>query len=214
MGRHNYIAVEGPIGCGKSVLVDALARALGARKITTPVEENPFLDKFYREPQRYAFQTQIFFLLTRHSLMLQLFELDLFHESVVVDFVFERDKLFASLILEPQEFKLYSQIEEHLNKDLPCPQLVVYLQAPTDFLVREIAVHGREFERKYLTEGFLAELVRAYNEFFFNWSRTPLLVVDRTTVDLNNPAQLEALVEYVANTPIRGHQYYSESLLL
>jgi len=211
--RYNYIAVEGAIGSGKTILVEALAQRLGAEKIELSPEENPFLQDFYRNPERFAFQTQLFFLLERHKLMLRLFEIDLFHQVVVSDFVFERDRLYASLILSSAEFKLYSQIERFLNRELPKPQLVVYLQAPVDLLVREIHMRGRPFERKYITEEFIAHLVQGYNEFFFNWSATPLLIVDRSTVDIHNTKQLESLVEYITTRRISGHQYYSESTL-
>lgn len=213
MAGYNYFAVEGPLGAGKSRLVEALAKRTGARIIKSPDEDNPFLKQFYRDPKHYAFQTQIFFLLARYRLLTTLFEMDLFHQTVVSDFIFERDELYARLLLGEAELRLYHQIEQHLRRDIPKPQLVIFLQAPVEILVRNVSERGRPFERKYLSEEFLSALSREYIEFFFNWDTTPLLVVDTGCVDVNDSKKVNELTDYILNTQIKGTQYYSEAAL-
>ncbi len=214
MEGYNYIAVEGAIGSGKSILVNALAKRLSAEIIQTPADDNPFLLQFYRDPKHYAFPAQIFFLLTRYRLLSKLFELDLFHQSAVSDFIFERDKLFARLFLDEAELRLYYQVEQHLRKDIPSPKLVIFLQCPVEILVRNIANSERQLEKKYITEDFISTLAKQYTNFFFDWKKTPLLVVDRATVHFDNPEQLNELVDYIISTSITGQQYYSVSTLL
>ncbi len=209
MAAARYLAVEGPVGSGKSIVAKALAERLSARLIESPVDENPFLEKFFRDPIHYAFQTQLFFLLTRYKLLTTLFEVDLFHEAVVADFIFERDRLYAEILLGEAEMRLYRQVEMHLRRDIPKPQLVIFLQAPVEVLVRNISKRGRPFERKFMTEEFLARLVDEYLNFFFAWDQTPLLVVDCTTVDLDDEAQLAQLIDYILREEVRGTQYYS-----
>ena len=211
MAGYNYFAVEGPIGVGKTILVNALAKRIGAKVIESPAEENPFLESFYRDPKHYAFSLQVYFLLSRYRLLTALFEMDLFHQSAVSDFVFERDGLFARLLLTEAEFRLYRQVEQHLRKDIPQPQLVILLQTPIEMLVRNVMKKGRAFERKYITEEFLTQLSVEYTNFFFNWKQTPLLIVDAGSVDIENQDKVDELVNYIFSTPIKGTQYYSSS---
>jgi len=208
---YNYFAIEGPISVGKTHLARAIAKRLNSEYIESTADENPFLEKFYRDPKHYAFPTQIFFLLTRYRLLSSLYELDLFHKSVITDFIFERDELYARLLLNDAEFRLYRQVEQNLRKDLPKPQLVIFLQTPIEMLVRKIAKEGRPFEKKFLTEEFLSKLSAEYTEFFFKWTKTPLLVIDVSTVNLDNHEQLDQLVDYIVSTPINGQQFYSSS---
>ncbi len=193
--------------------MNELARRLDAEKIETPIEDNQFIEKFYRDPKHYAFPTQIFFLLSRYRLLLSLFELDLFHQTVISDFVFERDALFANLFLDESELRLYSQVENHLRKDIPKPDLVIFLQTPIEMLVRNIARNGRQFERKFITEEFISTLAREYTKFFFDWVKTPLLVVDMASVSFDDPHNIDNLVNYIKSATITGQQYYSISSL-
>ena len=214
MAGYNYFAIEGPIGVGKSVLVNALAKRTGARIIETPVDENPFLEQFYRDPKHYAFSAQIFFMLSRYRLLTTLFEMDLFHEAAVSDFVFERDEIYARLLLPEAEFRLYRQIEQHLRRDIPKPQLVVLLQAPVEMIVRNMMQKGRAIERKYITEEFLSKLAKEYTNFFFDWTQTPLLVVDVSSVHIDDTSVLDRLVDYILGNRVKGMQYYSSGELL
>ena len=213
MAGHNYFAIEGAIGAGKSTLVQALAKRTNARIIETPAEDNPFLENFYRDPKHYSFSTQVFFLLSRYRLLTALFEMDLFHQAAVSDFVFQRDEIYARLLLNDAELRLYRQVEEHLRKDIPAPHLVVFLQSPVEMLVRNLSRSGRTIEKKYLTENFLSALSREYTQFFFNWDSCPLLVVDTGSVDIDNESNLSKLVSYILDTPIKGTQYYSAATL-
>jgi len=214
LAKYNYIAVEGPIGVGKTILVDKLVRRFDAEKIETPVADNQFIEKFYRDPIHYAFPAQIFFLLSRYRLLLSLFELDLFHQTVVSDFVFERDNFFASLFLNESELRLYHQVENHLRKDVPHPDLVIFLQAPIEMIVRNISRKGRQFERKLITEEFISILAKEYTKFFFDWTKTPLLVVDMASVDFDKADDLDNLIDYINSASITGQQYYSVSTWL
>ena len=211
MAFYNYIAVEGPIGAGKSIVAGALAKKLGARLIESPVDENLFIVDFYRDPRHYAFSSQIFFLLSRYRLLSSLLKMDLFHQSAVSDFVFERDELYAKMLLTEAEFRLYRQVEKNLRRDIPDAQLVVFLQSPVENLVRNISTRGRDFERKYISEEFLSALTKEYTEFFFRWEKTPLLVVDVGTVDISDAQKLDELVSYILSNPIKGVQYYSSA---
>ncbi len=211
MAGYNYIAVEGPIGVGKSLLAKALSKRLGARLIETPVDTNPFIINFYRDPKHYAFSSQIFFLLSRYRLLSALLGIDLFHQAVVSDFIFERDEIYAGMLLDEAELRLYRQVEQNLRRDIPKAQLVILLQAPVENLVRNVSNRGREFERKYLTAEFLSNLAREYTDFFFRWNRTPLLVVDVGTVDIEDAQKLAELVDYILSSQIKGTQYYSSA---
>lgn len=214
MAGYNYYAVEGPIGVGKSIIAKAIAKKTNARIIETPVEENPFLENFYRDPFHFAFVTQVYFLLSRYRLLTSLFDIDLFHQVVVSDFIFERDGLFARLLLDEPEYRLYCQVEQQLRKDLPKPQIVILLQAPIEVIMRNIFRRGRQFEKRNMTDEFIGALVREYTSFFFNWRQTPLLVVDVGSIDIDDPQKLSELVDYIIETPITGMQFYSAAMLL
>ena len=214
MAGYNYFAIEGVIGSGKSLLLNHIAKKTGARTIETPIQDNPFLDAYYRDPARYAFQTQIFFLLSRYKLLSSLYELDLFHEIAVSDFIIERDNINAKLSLNEAEFRLYKQVEMHLSKDLPIPQLVILLQTPTEMLVRNILNNGRTFERRYVNEALISHLCQEYTTFFYKWKKTPLLIVDTNSVNLEDDRQIDELSDYILDNRINGTQFYSSSQLL
>lgn len=180
--RPRYIVVEGPIGVGKTSLVNLLSKALKARTIFEIVEENPFLASFYGDRQKYAFQTQLFFLLSRFKQQQELFQQDLFAQVTVSDYLFAKDRIFASLTLDPNELSLYERVFDLMGPRVVKPDLVIYLQARLEVLLSRIKKRGREFERRFDAD-YLSQVCRAYNDFFFHYSETPLLVVNTSDID-------------------------------
>ena len=177
-----YIAVEGPIGVGKTALARRLATEFGMRLLLEQVEENPFLRKFYEEPERYAFQTQLFFLLERYRQQSELGQLDLFEQGTVADYLFAKDAIFAALTLNADEFQLYQQIFQLLDRRLPRPDLVIYLEARPEVLLRRLRKRDRDFERG-LTPEYLGRLTEAFREYFHHYAETPLLVINCSDID-------------------------------
>jgi deoxyguanosine kinase len=205
--EHRYIVVEGVIGVGKTSLVNILAERFGGRKVLEVVEENPFLSSFYSDREKYAFQTQLFFLLSRFRQQQDLFQQDLFRSLTVSDYLFAKDRIFATLNLSEDELALYERVFEALGPRVTKPDLVIYLQARLDVLQTRIKKRGRDFERR-IDAGYLERLTRAYNDFFFHYSETPLLVVNTSDIDfVNNPEDLEGLLGMVRKTR-RGTQHY------
>ena len=204
-----YIAIEGVIGAGKTSLARMLSERLGARLIVEKFEENPFLPKFYEDPEHYAFQTQIFFLLSRYRQQQDLFQADLFHSHVISDYIFEKDKIFAYLTLQDEELKLYESLLGAIEKNVPQPDLVVYLQSSVDRLMGNIKHRGREMERN-MSQEYIRELNEAYNYFFFRYKATPLLIVKATEIDfVRNPADFEDLLEQILRPNKAPVEYYN-----
>lgn len=198
--EHRYIVVEGPIGVGKSSLTNIVAERFQARRVMEVVEENPFLASFYGDRAKYAFQTQMFFLLSRFKQQQELFQQDLFSAVTVSDYLFAKDRIFANLTLQADELALYERVFEALQPRVTKPDLVIYLQARMDVLLARIKKRGREFERKFDPD-YLDGLCKAYNDFFFHYSDTPLLVVNTSDIDfVNNPADLEDLLSVIRQT--------------
>lgn len=185
MTEIRYIAIEGVIGAGKSSLARILSDRLSANLIMEEFEENPFLEKFYEDRKRFAFQTQMFFLINRFKQQQQLNQQDLFSKYMVSDYIFEKDKIFAYLNLSGEELKLYETIFPLLERDIPKPDLVIFLQSSLDRLTENIKTRGRKYERN-LTRAYLAELSEAYNNFFFKYNNTPLLIVNTSEIDFVN----------------------------
>ncbi|MEE2829704.1 MAG: deoxynucleoside kinase [Myxococcota bacterium] len=197
MRTPGYIAVEGVIGVGKSSLTRLLAEEFGARAVFEPVVENPFLARFYQDRRRYAFQTQLFFLLTRYQQQIELRQPGLFASSTVCDYLFAKDRMFATLNLDRDELTLYNQIYETLDARLPRPDLVIYLQANTEVLLERIQKRGLDFERD-MDSSYLRELAELYNDFFFNYRESPLLVVQTSGIDfVNNEDDREWLLKEI-----------------
>lgn len=185
MKEINYISIEGVIGAGKTSLAKKLAEKLESQFIFEEYEKNPFLEKFYGDRKRFAFQTQMFFLINRYEQQKRLNQGDLFSNFIVSDYIFEKDKIFAYLNLNGEELKLYESIFPLLERDLPKPDLVVYLQSSIDRLMLNIKRRGRKIERE-LSRNYIAELSEAYNNFFFKYNNTPLLIVNTTEIDFVN----------------------------
>lgn len=173
----SYIAVEGPIGVGKTSLVRRLATALGSEPLLEQPEDNPFLERFYRSPKHFALPTQLFFLFQRARQIEVLKQTDLFHESYVADFMLEKDSLFARINLDTDEYRLYEQVYAHLSPELPRPDLVIYLQAPVEVLVDRIYRRGIDYEQR-VERDYLRRLVEAYTDFFYHYRDAPLLMVN------------------------------------
>jgi len=182
MAKAKYIVVEGPIGVGKTSLAKMLAQEFQARTIFERVEENPFLPKFYHARETYAFQNQTFFLLSRYQQQMELAQQDLFNQSTVADYLLAKDKIFATLTLSADELNLYQQIYALLNDRVPKPDLVVYLQARPEVLYKRVKKRDKKYERSVTFE-YLSEVAQAYNQFFFHFDETPLLVVNTSDID-------------------------------
>ncbi len=182
MSDIRYIAIEGPIGAGKTTLAKRLAADLDARLVLEQFEENPFLRQFYDAPEQFAFQTQMFFLLSRYKQQLSLNEQDLFHERVVSDYTFQKDEIFAQLTLSESEFALYKQFAESLEQNLARPDVIVYLQNDTQRLLRNIRKRGREYELS-ISADYLQEIHQAYIDLFWRRRDLTILIVDCSHVD-------------------------------
>ena len=205
--RQRYIVVEGPIGVGKTALTRALAKRFSARSVFELVEENPFLASFYQDRNKYAFQTQLFFLLSRFKQQQELFQQELFQQVTVSDYLFAKDRIFASITLDPNELALYERVYEHLGPRVMKPDLVIYLQARLDVLLARIRKRGREFERKFDPE-YLAELSRTYNDFFHRYDETPLLVINTSDIDfVETEKDFEELVRAIGSIKAGTHYY-------
>lgn len=203
----SYIAVEGVIGVGKTTFARMLAEHIDAELILEPAEENPFLPKFYKDRARFAFQTQVFFLLSRYQQLGQLAARDLFAQRIVCDYIFDKDGLFASVNLSEPELLLYEKIVPLMKEKLPKPELVIYLQAGTDVLYDRIRKRGVPFERQ-ISKDYLEDLNSAYNYYFFHYDQTPLLVVKTDEIDfVKRPEHLKDLLDQVER-PVEGKQYY------
>ncbi len=177
MNRARYIAVEGPIGVGKTTLARILAEEWEARMVLEQVEDNPFLRRFYDDPEKHAFQAQMFFLLTRYRQQQELAQQELFRQSLVSDYLFAKDHLFAQINLDSDELALYRQLFHLLGARLPKPDLVVYLQARPDVLLARLRKRARDYER-HITPEYVRRVAEAYQDFFFRYEVTPLLVVN------------------------------------
>ncbi len=202
-----YIVVEGPLGVGKTTLARLLAEEFNARPIFEQVEDNPFLKKFYDDPRAYAFQTQLFFLLSRYRQQCALMQQDLFAQHTVADYLFAKDQIFAQVNLEADELTLYRQLFGLLDARLPKPDLVVYLQARGDVLIERLRKRDRDYERRIAPE-YVERIAEAYRNFFFYYDETPLLVVNSSDVDfVTRREDLADLIREIRNMG-QGVQHY------
>jgi deoxyadenosine/deoxycytidine kinase len=204
-----HIAIEGPIGVGKTSLAERLAATLDAATLLEETE-NPFLADFYSGRAGAALQTQLFYLLNRHRQQLSLRQGDLFAQTTIADYLFDRDKIFAYLNLDDNELFIYQRLYDLLARDVPSPDLVIYLQAPTDVLARRIRdrAAARDGESIEPSEDYLRELNEAYQHFFFHYTATPLLVVETSQLDLMGRDEVvDDLIRQIKSMG-RGTQYY------
>lgn len=209
-----YIAVEGPIGVGKTTLTKNLAQTFNYETLLERAEENPFLERFYLNENNTALPTQLFFLFQRVKQINTLRQHDLFQPVRVADFLIEKDQLFAEHTLDAEELKLYRQVYEKLTIDAPTPDLVVYLQAPADILLERIHRRGIPAEQ-HITYDYLHRLNEAYTRFFHFYDAAPLLIVNAADIDwVNNPRDYRNLVDYMLNIKNGRHYYNPQPLLL
>ncbi len=209
-----YIAVEGPIGVGKTSLCKRLAASFEYEVMLEKAEENPFLDRFYQDRRQHALATQLFFLFQRAQQIQELRQDDLFKPVRVADFLIEKDRLFAQQTLDPDEFSLYENVYQHLTLDAPVPDLVIYLQAPTETLLTRIQRRGIAAEQ-YIERSYLEQLNEAYTEFFHYYNATSLLIVNSTQIDLvSNDSDYQQLVDYILALPSGTHYYNPRPTLL
>lgn len=202
-----YIAIEGVIGAGKTSLTARLSQTIGARANYEEFEKNPFLEDFYSDPDRYAFQTQLFFLMSRYKQQQELHQLDLFHGMIVSDYLFAKDRIFATLNLSDKEMKLYDGIAKIMEKDIVKPDLVIYLQASTKNLMEYIRKRNRKME-KSISEEYIQALNDLYNNFFFHYSDTPLLVINTDEIDFVHNENDYKDILYEINHHSSGTRYY------
>jgi deoxyguanosine kinase len=206
----NYIAVEGVIGAGKTSFAQMLAERLEAELVAEEVFENPFLIDFYKNRKRYAFPCQLWFLISRFQQQQQLMSRDLFAQRIVADYLFAKDAMFASVNLSERELVLYNKISPALSKDVPRPDLTIYLQASTDVLMERVRRRNVPFERA-IDADYLEMLNNAYDYYFFHYSDTPLLVVKTDEIDfVHTPQHFDDLIAQISK-PVSGKKYYSPS---
>jgi deoxyguanosine kinase len=201
-----YIAIEGPLGVGKTVLADRLGARLDATVVLDDTD-NPFLADFYADRPGAGFQTQLFYTLARHRQQTSLRQSDLFSQLTICDYLFERDKIYAYLNLDDNELFIYQRLYELLTPDLPSPDLVVYLQAPTEVLRRRLRTRDNG-DLPLPDDGYVRELNEAYNHFFFHYSASPLLVVETSRVDAAWNDDAVADIERQIRGMGRGTRYY------
>jgi deoxyguanosine kinase len=197
-GAPRFVVVEGPIGVGKTSLAKRLAESLGGDTLLEAAEENPFLERYYQNPEQAALPTQLFFLFQRARQLQQLRQTDMFAPVRVADFMMEKDRLFAQLTLADDELQLYELAYNSITLDVPQPDLVVYLQAPVNVLLNRVQKRGRPFEQ-HMDAGYLSKLVDVYTRFFHYYSDSPLLIV--------NAAEIEMLLDRVYKTRSGRHYF-------
>ena len=203
-----YVAIEGPIGVGKTSLAKLLAEKLGARTVLEDFEDNPFLSDFYEDPERFAFQTQLNFLIQRYQQQQELRQVDIFHNLLITDYMFIKDRLFASLNLNEKEMNLYDTIANLLEKNVINPDLVIYLQADTDTLMKNISKRNRSFEVN-ISYKYIDGLNEVYNEYFFRYQDTPLIIINTNNIDfVNNFNDLEEVIQCIRE-PISGTKFFN-----
>ena len=203
-----YVAIEGTIGVGKTSLANLLCEKLGAKLVLESFEDNPFLSDFYDDPERHAFQTQLWFLLQRYQQQQELRQIDMFQNLVITDYMFVKDRLFASLNLSEKEMSLYDTVANMMEKNVIHPDLVIFLQADTETLMKNISTRGREFE-KNISEDYLDALNQVYNEYFFRYQDTPLVIINTNNIDfVNNNEDLEEMINYIRK-PVTGTKFFN-----
>jgi deoxyguanosine kinase len=206
LSKYRYIVVEGPIGVGKTSLAQRLADYAEVQPLLEKPQDNPFLASFYQDPGRYALPTQLFFLFQRINEARDMAQMDLFRSRTISDYLFEKDELFARLTLSDEEYKLYQSIYQGLSPQVPTPDLVIYLQAPTYTLLERVQKRGTRYERAIQDE-YLARLAESYGEFFHHYDEAPLLVVNSEHLNfVDNENDFNLLLDRIGK--MRGRREY------
>jgi len=207
-----FIAIEGPIGVGKTTLAKKLAQSLNAELLLEGASENPFLEKFYQDPKSGALPVQLYFLFQRTRQLQELRQGDMFAPNHIADFLMDKDRLFARVTLDNDELNLYEQVYNNLTIDAPTPDLVIYLQAPSDVLLKRIRKRGVSMENT-INEDYLNQLSSAYTDFFHYYNASPLLIVNASGIDLvNNEQDYQQLLERIETTS-SGRHYFNPSMV-
>ena len=203
-----HICIEGTIGVGKTSLAKLIAEEMEAKTVFEQFEENPFLGDFYSDKQRYAMQTQLFFLLSRYKQQQDLQQIDMFTKAIISDYMFDKDRLFAALNLSDMELDLYNRIANELQKNIVYPDLIIFLQSDTDRLMYNIKIRGREFE-KNIDWQYIDELNQIYNEYFFRYDKGPLVIINTNDIDfVNNKNDLDEIINFIKQ-PSEGTRYFN-----
>ena len=206
-----YVVIEGVIGAGKTSLCNLLAERFNAQVVLEEFEENPFLNRFYEDPRRWGFHTQLSFLASRFRQQKTLLDRNLFHQVVISDYIFEKDRIFAHLNLKGDELQLYESLFQQMQMATPRPDLVVYLQSSPERLMKNIKDRGRAYEKR-MSRKYIEELNEAYNYYFFRFDRSPLLIINATYIDfVKNPSDLDELVQQITSTIHPGTTYFNPS---
>ena len=207
-----YIAIEGVIGAGKTTLAKMLAKKMNANLVLESYEDNPFLEKFYKNPRRYALHTQMYFLMSRYKQLLELRQDDLFHEYMVADYIVEKDKIFAYLNLADDELELYERMVSFIERNLKKPDLVIYLQSTVERLMANINKRGRAAE-KNMSETYISDLNEAYNYFFFRFKASRVMIVNATEMDfVNNESDFNDLIAEILKPEHGNIEYFNPSI--
>ncbi len=203
----DFIAVEGVIGVGKTTLAELLADRYEGRLMSEQFEDNPFLPKFYEDRERYAFPTQMAFLASRFKQQQKMLNKDLFQQTTISDYIFEKDRIFARLNLNDDELALYDTIFNIMTDISAQPDLIIYLQSSVQRLMENIQQRGREYER-HITPKYLEELSDAYNRFFYRYNKSPLIIINTTEIDfVRNDKHLDYIAEQIFEAPVRGNTH-------
>jgi deoxyadenosine/deoxycytidine kinase len=203
----DYIAVEGPIGVGKTSLAKRLADTFNTEVLLESAFDNPFLPGFYENPKASALPTQLYFLFQRAKQLEAFRQTDMFKQVQIADFLIEKDRLFAQVTLGNDEFDLYQQVYDRLTLEAPVPDLVIYLQAPVEVLLNRIMERGVDYEKR-IDENYLKRIMNAYIDFFYNYSAAPLLIVNTIDFDLVKGAyNYDVLLEHIRNLPPGKHYF-------
>ena len=203
-----HIAIEGSIGVGKTSLAKILAVDFNAKLVLEEFDENPFLSDFYKNSDRYAFQTQLYFLLSRYRQQQDIKQIDMFSQTLITDYMFIKDRIFAALTLSDDEMSLYNSVARILERNIIMPDLVIFLQADTDRLMHNIYLRGREYEKE-MEWKYIDALNEVYNEYFFRYDKSPLLIINTNDIDfVNNTGDLNEIKKFI-KTPGQGIRYYN-----
>jgi len=209
--KYKFIVVEGPIGVGKTTLARKLANNLNSELLLEKFLENPFLEKFYKDIDKYALSTQLHFLLQRKADLSKLDSVGSNNKNYVSDYFINKDKLFAKTVLSRNEFELYTKIFDALNITIPKPDLIIYLQAEPDILLERIKLRGNGFE-KNITKYYLQKITDAYTQFFYSYKESPLLIINTSRVDVNKSHDYVMLLDEISKD-IKGKNYFNPSTI-